>query len=107
MSLQAAGRILEYLEGRPVQRQELSGPGGSPIHAELAQMSNTALQAHVQSLLARWPKATLPTSATRLLAGPGEPVGRIVALDAAAHDSRQQRVEVLPEGRNEGGRDEQ
>lgn len=105
VSLQAAQKILEHMEGRPVQRQELSGPGGSPIRAELAQMSTAALQAHVQSLIARWPKASLPAAATRLLAPAGERQQGCDALPVVEGDL--QRQPARSEGLDDGGGDEQ
>jgi hypothetical protein len=103
VSLQAAQKILEHMEGRPVQRQELSGPGGSSIGAELAQMSTAALQAHVQSLIARWPRASLPGTVTRLLAPAGEPIEACDALPAVEGDLQQGQVAAAAD-KSDGGR---
>jgi hypothetical protein len=65
LAMQATLCLLAYLEGRPVQRQELSGPGGGPL--DVSQMSSAELHARVLSLVGQWPRTSLAPGVAGLL----------------------------------------
>lgn len=89
VAVQALTLLLGYGQGRPVQRQELSGPGGDPLGLELASMSTQALQARVLELVSRWPAGSRsPIVGPRLeaLKAPEDNVAATRALDVDRGD---------------------